>query len=67
MRHYLLDVELHSGEIIRGTSKNTHVLNKEEFLVIEKVASKTQEIRLDKIKQITALDYKAVFKTIKIS
>lgn len=73
MRHYLLDIELTSGENVIGKAITTQIKAKQEFIVIElKTESKEvfiekKEIRLDLIKQITALDKSAEFKTVEIS
>lgn len=62
MRHYQLDILLLSGETIRGIADNTHIVNREEYLVIG-VNNKIQEIRLDTIERITVLDKDAEFKS----
>ena len=81
MRHYHLDIELTSGDIISGLALTTKIKNKQEYLVIslettpDKIApevkdttqNKEQEIRLDLIKSLTALDENAEFKTVEIN
>ena len=80
MRNYLLDIELTTGEVLRGKAKQTRIKEKQEFLVIKlNAAEATQEnkdqctelftgsIRLDLIKSITVLDKNADFKTININ
>ncbi|MEE9325752.1 MAG: Rho-binding antiterminator [Cocleimonas sp.] len=64
--HYKLEIKLLNGEKITGIAQNTRIENKQEFLLIGK-KSASQEIRLDKIKCITALDKNAKFNSIKIN
>lgn len=66
MRGYTLDIELVSGETLRGIAKTTKSVNKEEFLVVE-TAQGSSEPRLDKIKRILVLNDNAEFKTIEIN
>lgn len=77
MRRYQLDIEIKSGDTIRGRAKQTLIKEKQEFLVIEfdteEVIQKNDtqdtelEIRLDLIKSITTLDKNADFKTVEIN
>ena len=70
MRQYRLYIELKSGSSIRAKAINTQIIDKEEFLVVKLEKNfeteQTQEIRLDLIKSITALDENTDFKTIDI-
>ena len=72
MRHYRLDVELVTEEIITGKAITTRIKDKQEFIVID-VRSEDpdkgteQEIRLDTVKSITALDKNAEFGMIAIN
>ncbi len=72
MCHYRLDIELTTDEIITGKALTTRIKNKQEFIVID-VASEDadkgteQEIRLDTVKSITALDENAEFGTVAIN
>ena len=66
LRHYKLLIKLLNGEELTGLAQTIHIINKEEYLEIN-VAGVHQNIRLDKIKNITTLDDDAEFKTIEIS
>lgn len=65
LRHYKLDVKLLTGEVLKGLAQTIHIINKEEYLEVN-VDGVHQNLRLDKIKSITALDDNAEFKTIEI-
>ena len=70
MRHYRLDIELTSGETLSGKALTTRIKDKQEFIVISADSEKNheeQEIRLDLVKSITALDDNAEFKTVVIN
>ncbi len=67
MRHYLLDIELTSGETITGKAMTTKIENKQEFMVIETKNSEKQEIRLDLVNSIKPLDDNAEFGRVAIS
>jgi len=76
MRHYRLDIELMTGEIITGMALTTLIKNKQEFIVINtNIDSEKnnhdqdseQEIRLDLVKSITVLDENAEFATVAIN
>lgn len=70
MRHYRLDIELTSGETLSGKALTTRIKDKQEFIVISADSEKNheeQEIRLDLVKSITALDNNAEFKTVVIN
>ena len=67
MRHYLLDIELTSGEKISGKAMTTKIENKQEFMVIETENSEKQEIRLDLVNSIKPLDDNAEFGRVAIS
>ncbi len=72
MRHYRLDIELISGDIITGKAVTTRIKNKQEFIVIaedvdNKENNKEQEIRLDLVKSLTTLDANAEFDTVAIN
>ncbi len=81
MRHYRLDIELITGEIITGMALTTLIKNKQEFIVINLEMDseenhpeienanqdKKQEIRLDLVKSITTLDSNAEFAMIAIN
>ena len=67
MRHYLLDIELTSGEKISGKAMTTKIENKQEFMVIETKNSEKQEIRLDLVNSIKPLDDNAEFGRVAIS
>ncbi len=67
MRHYLLDIELTSGETISGKAMTTKIENKQEFMVIETENSEKQEIRLDLVNSIKPLDDNAEFGRVAIS
>ncbi len=67
MRHYLLDIELTSGEKISGKAMTTKIENKQEFMVIETENSEKQEIRLDLVNSIKPLDDNAEFVRVAIS
>ena len=66
MRGYNIEVVLLSNEVIHGIAKTTRIENKEEFIILEN-DKKQLSIRLDKIKDITALDDNAEFETIRIN
>ncbi len=66
MRHYDLQIKLLSGENIIGQAQTTRVAQKEEFLLI-KVNSTIQEIRLDKISTLKALNNGAEFGKVTIA
>lgn len=63
MHRYLLSVELLDGSHVQGFASDTLIKNKIEFLVI-KTNHKKHTIQLDKIRQFTALNKHAAFKTI---
>ena len=70
MRHYRLDIELTSGETISGKALTTRIRDKQEFIVISiepEENRKEQEIRLDLVKSITALDKNSEFNTVTIN
>ena len=72
MRHYRLDIELISGEIITGKALTTRIKHKQEFIVVDvdmdtEGNDKEQEIRLDLVKSICALDENAEFGTVTIN
>ncbi len=81
MRHYRLNIELITGGIITGMALTTLIKNKQEFIVINLETDseenhseientnqdEKQEIRLDLVKSITALDNNAEFATIAIN
>lgn len=67
MRHYNLDIELKSGEIITGKAITTKVKNKQEFIVIETTKDQEKQIRLDLVNSIQPLDDNAEFRSVSIS
>ncbi len=74
MRHYRLDIELITGEIITGEALTTRIKDKQEFIVISAdkdtkniKKGKEQEIRLDLVKSLTTLDKNAEFSTVTIN
>ena len=66
LRHYTLEIKSEDGESITATAINTRVIDRQEFLVFD-VNGDEHQMRLDKIKSITALDTNAEFKTIQIN
>jgi len=72
MRHYRLDIELISGEIITGKALTTRIKDKQEFIVVttdmdSEENNKEQEIRLDLVKSLTALDDNVEFTMVAIN
>jgi len=72
MRHYRLDIELTTGEVITGKAMTTRIKDKQEFIVIDanmnnEESNKEQEIRLDLVKSLTTLDDNAEFTTVAIN
>ena len=67
MPHYRLNIELNSGGIITGQAITTRVKNKQEFIVIKNKDTGEQEIRLDLVKSIQALDDNAEFGKVSIN
>jgi len=68
LHHYTLNIDLLDGDQITAKAMTTGVHEKEEFLVVETQENNIkQEIRLDKINKITALDKNAEFKTVEIN
>ncbi|GAA0397936.1 Rho-binding antiterminator [Cocleimonas flava] len=72
LRHYKLSIKLLDGSEIQGRAETTRIADKQEFLLIStEVASDINQditqIRLDKIKSITALDRHAEFSTVEIN
>ena len=72
MRHYRLDIKLTRGETITGKAVTTRIKDKQEFIVItvedDSEENRTeQEIRLDLVKSITALNENAEFTTVVIN
>ena len=67
MRHYRLNIELNSSGIIKGQAITTRVRNKQEFIVIKNKDAGEQEIRLDLVKSIQALDDNAEFGKVSIN
>jgi len=61
MRHYRLEIELNSSEVITGKAITTRIKDKQEFIVIETELDEHQEIRLDTVNSIEPLDDNAEF------
>jgi len=67
MRSYTLNIELLSGETISSViARDTQVINKEEFLIVD-INGSQQEIRLDKIKTLSVKNKNAEFTTVTIN
>jgi Rho-binding antiterminator len=64
--HYTLEIMLLDGRKVLGIAQNMRIENKQEFLLIG-IKDGSQEIRLDKIKSITALDKNAKFNSVVIN
>ena len=67
MRHYNIEIELTSGELITGKALTTRIKNKQEFIVIERETKSEEEIRLDMVKSLQPLDGNAEFGKVEIS
>jgi len=67
MRSYALNITLLSGEtVLNAIAKDTQIINKEEFLIIN-INGNQQKIRLDKIKTLSVLDENTEFSTVTIN
>lgn len=66
MRHYTLDVELLTGEILRGIAETTRSFEQIEYLVLSN-EKQQQEVPLDKIRKFTTIDKEAEFNTITVN
>jgi len=72
LRHYKLSIKLLDGGEILGRAETTKIEDKQEFLLVSvdvetNLNQEELQIRLDKIKSITALDKNAEFKTVEIN
>ncbi len=70
MRAYQLEVELITGEFIRGKASTIRIENKEEYLILDVLDSSNGQqkaLRLDTIKSLTPMKADAEFNTVFIN